>query len=246
MKKTQDKPPPLDFNPEVEVSIIQPEKYEGPQTVAGITEAFDDLIYGYSPNPDVEVAYPSEAWIQRLLNKGASITTRTDLTGYFNGRSSLFRASQDPKKMESLAHTHGYPTDSWETFEDAYIDHLIWQRQKIAETDEDPAIDGGMIIGYNFYPTYSNKKTLYVERRMTGATTFGDEISNKQLFNLIFRGIDPEGFEVIYLDSEWGLLPDKPPPITREEFINASFDQWLTSTEDKDSAWVPPMLELPD
>ena len=58
LKKIQDKPPPLDSNPIVEESIIQPEKYEGPQTVAGIAEVFGDLIYGYSPNPDVDVDIP--------------------------------------------------------------------------------------------------------------------------------------------------------------------------------------------
>jgi hypothetical protein len=248
LKKTQDKPPPLDTNPKVEFGIIPPKKYEGPQTVAGLTEEFGDLISGYvaSRSSDVEAAYPAEAWIQMLLNKGVPIITRSDISGYFNNRGFLFRASQDPEYMEDLAHSHGYPTESWETFEEAYIDHMIWRHQTTEAAAEDPNSTGGMIFGYNFYPTYANKKTLYVERRTTGATTFGDEISNEQLFNLIFRGIDPEGFEVIYLNSEWNPLPEKPPPVTKEEVFNATLDQWLTSTEDKDSAWVPPMLEFPD
>ncbi len=246
LKKIQDKPPPLDSNPIVEASIIQPEKYEGPQTVAGIAEVFGDLIYGYSPNPDVDVAYPSEEWIQRLLDEGASIKTRGELTGFFNARSFLFDASQDPEFMKMLAHSHGYPTESWEAFESAFINHSIWEQQTITASQQDPTIDGGIILGYNFYPTYANKKTLYVKRRSTGATTFGDDISNGQLFNLLFRGINPEGFEVIYLDSEWDMLPEKPPPITKEEVINATFDDWLKSTNNMESEWVPPMLEFPE
>ena len=68
----------------------------------------------------------------------------------------------------------------------------------------------------------------------------------EQLFNLLFRGINPEGFEVIYLDSEWDMLPEKPPPITKEEVINATFDDWLKSTNNMESEWVPPMLEFPE
>ena len=244
LKKIQDEPPPLDSNPKVEFGIIPPKKYEGPQTVAGIVKEFDNLISQYAARHDDEAAYPAEAWIQRILDSGATITTRSDLTGYFNGRGFLFSASRDPEFMERLANSHGYPTDTWEAFEEAYIEHMIWRHQTTEAADTNPTIDGGMIIGYNFYPIYANKKTLYVKRRTTGAMTFGDDISNEGLFNLIFRGINPEGFEVVYLDSEWDPLPEKPPPITREEFINASFDRWLTSTEHKESDWVPPMLQL--
>ena len=245
LKKIQDEPPPVDANPEIEHSTFQAEKYDGPQTIEGLTEAFGDLN-DFAAGPDVEAAYPGETWIQRILDRGVTITTGIELTGYFNTRGFLFQAYHDPKFMEMLAHSHGYPTDSWEAFEDAFINHSIWEKQTITNADEDPTIDGGVIVGYNFYPTYTNKKTVYVEQRPTGATTFGDDISETDLFNLIFRGVVPEGFEVIYLDSEWDQLAQKPPPITKEEFIEASFDRWLTSNENEESEWVPPMPQLPE
>ncbi len=245
LKKIQDKPPPVDANPEIEVSTFQAEKYDGPQTIEGLTEAFGDLN-DFAAGPDVEAEYPGETWIQRILDRGGTITTRIELTGYFNSRQFLFQAYHDPNFMERLAHSHGYPTDSWEAFEDAFINHSIWEKQTITKADEDPTIDGGVIIGYNFYPTYTNKKTLYVEQRPTGATTFGDDISETDLFDLLFRGVEPAGVEVIYLDSELGLMSQKPPPITKEEFIEASFDRWLTSIEHEESEWVPPMPQLPE
>lgn len=243
LKKIQDEPPPVDTNPEIEVSTFQAEKYDGPQTIEGLTEAFGDLN-DFAAGPDVEAEYPGEAWIQRILDIGGTITTRIELTGYFNSRQFLFQAYHDTNFMEMLAHSHGFPTDSWEVFEDAFINHSIWEKQTITNADEDPTIDGGVIIGYNFYPTYMNKKTVYVEQRPTGATTFGDDISDTDLFDLIFRGVEPEGFEVIYLDSEWDQLAQKPPPITKEEFIEANFDRWLTSIEHEESEWVPPMPRI--
>ena len=104
-----------------------------------------------------------------------------------------------------------------------------------------------MFIGDNFYPTHIDKNTVYVKGRETGATFFGSELTLEEEFNIIFRGIEPEGYDIVYLDDDGKQMSEKPEPITQEEFLNAHLDKWLENEDGlRGSAWVPPMLALPE
>ena len=74
--------------------------------------------------------------------------------------------------MKMLAHSHGYPTESWEAFESAFINHSIWEQQTITASQQDSTIDGGIILGYNFYPTYANKKNIVREKTLNWSNNF--------------------------------------------------------------------------
>ena len=51
----------------------------------------------------------------------------------------------------------------------------------------------------------------------TSAKFFGSSLNAVQRFNLMFRGIEPEGVEVIYIDGMGNQLSKKPEPVTQEE-----------------------------
>ena len=119
-----------------------------------------------------------------------------------------------------VASSFGIANDNWEVFKSAYIDSAIAEAQRLLQTmNADPNIRGGITIGddMNFLPFYHNRKITYVTRRATGATFRGTSLTQEQKFNLVFRGVDPEGIDIVYVDSEGNRLQEKPEPMTREE-----------------------------
>ena len=70
------------------------------------------------------------------------------------------------------------------------------------------------------------------------ATFFGEPLDETQEFNLLHKGIEPDGYEVIYIDETGKHLAEAPPPISREDIINElTFppDGWIPP-----DGWVPP------
>ncbi len=242
-KKVTDIPPPLDRKPNMTSDVVVTNSkgtvHHGPQTLEAITETFGD--YGSSPADEM---FPPDQWLQKILAKGVPIENRLDFTGYLAMRNTLFLVAQSPEMQERS----GYPTDSWAAFEDAYINHNILLHQQFSRAiDADPSIDGGMFIGDNFYPTHIDKKTVYVKGRETGATFFGSELTLEEEFNIIFRGIEPDGYDVVYIDDDGKQMSGKPEPITQEDFLNAHLDKWLENEDGlMGSAWIPPMLAMPE
>ncbi len=45
---------------------------------------------------------------------------------------------------------------------------------------------------------------------------WGESLTTKQHFDLMYRGEHPAGWEVIYLDENYNVLSEKPPHVTRE------------------------------
>ncbi len=246
-KKVTDIPPPLDLNPNMTSDVVvtnwKGTEHHGPQTLEAITETFGD--YGSSAADEM---YPPDQWLQRILDKGVPIEDTRDFTGYLAMRYTLFLAEQNPEMLERLSRELGYPTDSWDAFEDAYINHNILLHQKFTRAqDADNTITGGMFIGDNFYPNHIDKNTVYVKGRETGATFLGSELTLEEEFNIIFRGVEPEGYDIVYLDDDGKQMSEKPEPITQEDFLNAHLDKWLENEDGLwGSAWVPPMLAMPE
>lgn len=57
------------------------------------------------------------------------------------------------------------------------------------------------------------------ERTGTRATFFGESLDDTQEFNLLHKGIEPDGYEVIYIDETGKHLAEAPSPISREDII---------------------------
>ncbi|MYG05093.1 hypothetical protein F4167_00380 [Candidatus Poribacteria bacterium] len=130
----------------------------------------------------------------------------------------------NPSRAELKATLNNLPNpmEHWEAFETAYIDKKIAENQRLNDAmRNNPDVIGGIFTGTNnenFLPLTT--KRVYVRRGETGASFMGEELSVSEKFNLLFKGIEPDGYEIIYLDRGGNTLPEKPEPFKREDFAN--------------------------
>ena len=218
-KKASDMPPEGTMTSKLRNLPIP--RYEGPQTTEAILSEFAEKYNKTWETPEIAEKYPQAEWIQMLLNKGISIEDSGDFFWYQEPRRALIRLENDPGAWSSG--DFGIPpTDDWETYKDAYIERRLWEHQITREAMKaDPDIMGGIFVGENreiFHPTKSNR--LYVQKKGTGATFYGGQLADVQQFELLFKGISPEHYEVVYLNDEGNILTEPPPLITREEILN--------------------------
>ena len=212
-----------------EFGIIRSETYQGSQAVKALLEAFGEI----AADPAVDKKYPQSEWLEMLLEKGIVIENYKDYSGYMVARSGLVRLENQPELWNS--DIFGIPpTTDWETFKTAYIDRKIWEYQQVrTATQADPTVSGGLFMGPGqevFLP--AKPRRVYVKRTGTGAVFFGESLDTTQEFNLLYKGIEPEGYELIYIDENGKHLAQAPPPISREDMIKE-----LTLPPD---GWIPP------
>ena len=184
----------------------------------------DPLLHYTDTTADAK--YPKNEWIAMLQEKGVTIETNQDYWRYMSIREDLVHLENDSEAWES-----GWPgvpkTTDWSIYKSAYIDRQIWETQQIQHAQKsDPEIVSGIFGGPDhktFLPLKHN--TLYVKRDGLKTSFHGALFRDQtQEFNLIFRGIEPEGYDIIYLDSNNNILSEQPPLITREELLNSGGD----------------------
>ena len=120
------------------------------------------------------------------------------------------------------ARQHGIPESDLEALTATATESKIERRQRSnIASRADEKIRGGVHVGDYFYPFYIDRNITYVQRteRPDGFSTvcYGQSLTDEQRFNLIFRGIEPEGIEIVYIDKVGNRLTEKPEPISREE-----------------------------
>ena len=122
-------------------------------------------------------------------------------------------------------------------YKQAYIQRKDWESQQVDNAEaSDPDVSGGFFFDDApdvFLP--GKRDRLYVHRSIDdgvpGVDMWGEVLSTKQRFDLIYRGEHPEGWEVIYLDEDYNVLSEEPPHVTRE-----MVREWQLPPED----WTPP------
>ena len=212
-------------------------KYTGPQTVEALMAAFDaryssraanakwsgaiETSYGEKRNieftlVDMDAKYPRDKWLQMLLNKGVTIENFKDYDGYFNIRSDLI--------LKEF-----YTEGDWETVSKTHIDAEIAKQQRkqtlVGEAKQvNPETKDWFVIGENMLPkipgriylqkTESGHRTLYTKNSTTTTSENGEVISVKspdlfeeQMSDLLNKGVEPEGWEVVYLDEKGNRIP---------------------------------------
>lgn len=212
-----------------------PKRHAGPQTVEALLESFGKI----ASNPAVDERYPQAEWLEMLLAKGIVIENYKDYSGYMVARGKLVALENQPEMWTS--DIFGVPpTTNWETFKEAYIDRKIWEYQQVRAAEQAyPDVNGGLFTGPNrqiFLP--SKPERVYVKREGINAIFFGEPLDETQEFNLLHRGIEPDGYEVIYIDETGKHLAEAPPPISREDIIKELTlppDGWIPP-----DGWVPP------
>jgi hypothetical protein len=201
----------------VTVTISEPEKYTGVQTVSALMEAFDaDYRSGYT-NASAEEKYPREEWLAMLLKKGLRVGDYSDYSLYMNLRSNLVHLENEPGTWAS-GQNGIPPTGDWETFKDAYIDRTVWECQQIYEAKQlDPSVWSGIFVGpgdRTFLP-YSNGR-IYVERSETSLAVYGPKLTERQEWELAYQGKSPDGFDVVYIDEHGNILTEPPPTVSMQ------------------------------
>lgn len=81
-----------------------------------------------------------------------------------------------------------------------------------------------------------------MKRYVSAAEFLGMRLNDEQRFNLIFKGIEPEGIEVIYIDELGNQLSEKPEPITREDVKKMMSEGEAPPPEE----WWDPDAPIPD
>ncbi len=76
------------------------------------------------PLADMDARYPRREWLQTLLNKNVTIDTIDDYCRYLNARDMLMRIQIKPDVWTSGLFDIP-PTENWETYQEAYINHLV-------------------------------------------------------------------------------------------------------------------------
>ena len=199
-----------------------PKKHNGPQTVEALLESFEKM----AADSEIDAKYPQVEWIQMLLDKGIVIEDFADYSGYLAVRDSLAYLENNPE-MWQTRHVRIPLTEDWETFKAAYIDKKIWQYQQIKMAKQaDPELSGGMFVGEDHQTFLSFKPgRAYINRIEGGGFFFGESLTEEQKFNILFRGIHPDKYDIVYIDENGIALSEPPTLITQEEIGMANRNQ---------------------
>ena len=216
--------PPTDVAITMTIKSVPFPKYEGPQTTEAILAEFADMYNATWETHEIAEKYPQDEWIQMLLDKGITIENSADFFWYQEPRRELIRIENDPSLWISGA-LGIPPIDDWETYKNAYIEKKLWRHElSLAQMKACPTSGFGVFVGENqevFLPTTPNR--VYVERFSNGASFYGASrnLTQIQKFELLTKGITPENYEIVYIDSKGNILSQPPPLLTREDILKA-------------------------
>ena len=231
-KKKGEEPPPLRLYEEEFSAPEGPKPHNGPQTVDALLTSFEDM----AANPMVDGRYPQAEWVAMLLEKGVTIGHFGDYSRYLTIRGNLISLENRPGEWTSGRYGIS-PTEDWETYKSAYIDRKIWENQQIINAQKsDPTIDGGIFRGPDaktFLPTGGGR--YYVKRNISedgtiSVSAHGGYMSPEERFDLFVNGIEPRGYQIIYLDDKDNVLSEPPPVISAEAFQEHVQDDILSPT----------------
>ena len=207
--------PRTDTLPPSETDVADPfPVYEGPQTVQGLLEMFQEM----AADALLDERYPQEAWIERVLAQGYTIDGWEDYAGFLTARQNLIGLENTPEAWTS-GRLGISPTNDFETYKEAYIDRKIWEYAQLKDAKlADPQVNGGFFKDAGAFLPFAPRR-VYVERIGTGAVFMGSSLSDTQQFQLLTQGVTPEGYEVIYINGEGTPLAEPPPLLSREALL---------------------------
>lgn len=192
--------------------------HNGPQTVEALMESYHVAYLQSKRHRRIDKRYPPEQWLQSVLDKGYTILNYIEYVQYMDARVKM-ESLTNLKEIQLYANIYSIPESDIESIKERYLsEHLLFLKRKHAmERATDESVIGGFHIGDKVLPVYRDRAVVYVQRTESAAEFLGTRLNAEQRFNLIFRGIEPEGIEVIYIDKMGNRLTVPTPPITREE-----------------------------
>ena len=220
--------------------------HKGPQTVEALMDSYHVAYLQSETRRRIDKAYPPEQWLQYLLDKGVTFHNFREYAQYMSARVVTDRLDNNPVLLQQESETFGIPESDVEKLKEIYLaNHLLFLKRKHAmERTVDEPITGGIHIGNKVLPFYQNRDVVYVQRHedKISAQYLGTILNYEQRFNLMFRGIEPEGIEVIYIDKLGNQLSEKPAPIPREQVRKMMAEGEAPPPEE----WWAPNAPIPD
>ena len=230
-KKKSDIPPPVSES-DVKVDITDTpayntvgKKHTGPQTVEALMDAFHTNYNKGKLSSEIDRIYPPQQWIQSILDRGLTIQNAAEYSEYMRIRWDLIDIENDPQFREMRSRGLGIPASDIEALKTAHLEKEIDYKRRFHNARRaDERIHFVGLAGSNNeteLPFYVGRTMTYVQRRSDSdyqVLYMGASLTEKQKFDLQFRGIEPEGIEIIYIDEMGKTLEEKPPPFKREEF----------------------------
>ena len=226
--------------------------YQGPQTPdALISEFGEKYLEEYPKSSEWDTHYPVEDWLQNLLNKGVEFKEFKDYSYYVGLRRNLIRLKDKPDQWQSG--NWGIPiTNNFETYEEGYIDRKIWEDSIVKQVRSEYLNEPLVSV---FFPSHHPEKylptigeTTFVRRKGDAMSTWGAMLTKEQMDNLLYKGIEPEDVEIVYIDDEYNILSEKPKVYNSEEWIKeksyiTEFDGIPITPENYEKLLGEPMLD---
>ena len=177
-------------------------------TTSGEKEVIEITLKG------MDAKYPRKEWLQMLINRGFKIEQFEDYDRLLNLRSDLMV-------------TEFHQGDDSKTVREIHIDAILQKHQTkhqlISEAKKaNPDVKDWIIIDGKTHPSIPGRmyvqktKSGYRIRGMVSSTTKGEngettsvigpELSEKQRTDLKNKGVEPEGWEVVYVDEKGNIM----------------------------------------
>jgi len=235
-------PPPKDLTDEEPTTIPRRKSvyYTGPQNSEALIEEFDAKYLEKHPeSTELTEHFPKEAFLQKFLDKGYRFNEYVDYADILNLRERLMQFKDAPAAWHS-GKLNIPITTNFKEYVDGFIDRKIWEFETIKKVStENP---DASVVRVFFPPSHPDKflpalgKMTYVRQKPSGAmVTWGTMLTDEQRRNLLYKGIKPEGIEVVYIDEDYNVLSKNPKPFDR--------DKWR---EENSYDIVPEGLRAPD
>ncbi len=216
------------------------DQYRRPQTSEALISEFDAKYLERRPeSTEWDQHFPKEVFLQKFLDKGVRFNEYVDYADILNLRGQLMKFKDAPAAWRS-GDLNIPITTNFEEYVDGFIDRKIWELDTIKKvSNENP---DASVVSVFFPPSHPDKflpvvgKMTYVRQKPSGAMmTWGAMLTNEQRSNLLHKGIQPEGIEIVFIDEEYNILSEKPKPFDR--------DKWR---EENSYDIVPEGLRAPD
>ena len=219
--------------------------YIGPQTSEALMAEFDAKYLENRPkSAEWDEHLSKEVFLQKALEKGFHFDDYSDYADILNLRGQVLNYKNAPKVWRSGALNIPITTN-FEEYVDGFIDRKIWELNTIDKVfDENPDASG---VNVFFPPSHPDKylpvvgKMTYVRQKPSGAMmTWGATLTAEERQNLLYKGIQPEGIEIVYIDEEYNLV-SKPKPFDRDKWREEnSYDIVPEGLRAPDGTIVPP------
>jgi hypothetical protein len=182
--------------------------HKGPQTVEALMDSYYVAYMQDESRRRIDKRYPPEQWLQYLLDKGVIFHNFLEYAQYMDARVVTDKFDNNPALVQEESEIFGIPVSDLDRIKKRHLEHhlLFLKRKHAMERTVGEPVTGGIHIGDKVLPFYKNREVVYVQREenKTSAEFLGSSLNDVQIFNLLFRGIEPEGLRLSTLIN-WAI-----------------------------------------